>query len=237
MSNMQAGNVGNEGDILKHAALCALAHRLQKLHPDRTITYLESNAFLRETRLANPDWAMQTDLLCRQFNGYEAYRSLQAPFATQQRYLCSVGIANSILGKAENILYEADPETGSLLGQQLQQAGDDTRLLGTDHGQLQQLPVIHPKQPLLALIDPFVQTDGLVSNALSLLAVPDAGVDTVVLLFDYRKHSNPVWPGATAAVANRAVMNRSPWHLACYWRGRNAPAFSPVLESLGWQTG
>lgn len=213
--NLQRGNVGNRGDVLKHVALVDLALQLKRRHPGEPINYLETHAFQMTAPLACSDW-----------KGAGAYGDLQRPYVERGAYLCSVGLAAALLPEARLYLSESDPETRKTLQRQLKAAGREPAALFDDCARWLEEPSF-PKGPLLALVDPFRMTPDVwraACAAVEILWRP--GMAGALLAFDYAKEREAVaWSGPPAGWDGPAATpGEAPYFLAVY-----APAGQGVL--------
>ena len=87
--NSQDRNVGNRGDILKHAALVALA----ELMATRTnLRYLETHAYRLVAPCDAERWSLELHSL-RRDHAFERYAALEKTWVERGLYRCSVGLA------------------------------------------------------------------------------------------------------------------------------------------------
>lgn len=118
-ANPQWLNIGNRGDIYKHAAWQYCLERLA-----RTSGYLriiETHAFQIEGTVRDHS-SFNVDRAALRGRGYEEYFALQEEYVDKGAYLCSAGIACDVLcerQERELIFFEADAGTRAQLAAQL----------------------------------------------------------------------------------------------------------------------
>jgi 23S rRNA A2030 N6-methylase RlmJ len=235
--NVQHGNVGNFGDILKHAALVSLAKALSRANAHTTINYLDTHAYLLTSRLANTQWQREVMELCVQHPRYEHYYAIEQVFANKGRYLCSAGLARIGLTHPRLYLSEKDPATREQLQRQLGEQGITPDCV-LDEVQQWQTPVCKiTAGPLLALIDPFVLTEAqwqAAVHAVERLHKP--GEDGFIEVFTYDKaFPSAGWPEPPRGwVGPVAQMARPPYFLAVYATPSVKECAMDVLQELGW---
>ena len=238
VSNPQDGNVGNLGDILKHATLVQLAKVFAEQVPD-TKYYLDSHSYLYQSRLVNPDWQEQCQALHAQSALYQDYIELEAPYIKRGEYLCSSGLVNKILPDAHLLLCESNKSTREWLLQQLADNKIDyytvkEQLASWAKGKsFQRLP------NLLALIDPFELTAPLwqaVGKCLGKML--DKNAPAIMLMFDYSNQANKDWPSAPPGWQGPlASIAAPPYQLAVYATATFVQPVQTRLEKLGWDVG
>lgn len=234
--NPQDGNVGNLGDILKHAALVQLAKVFAK-HVPYTKYYLDSHSYLYQSRIVNPDWQVQSQTLLYQSDLYGDYIALEVPYIKKGEYLCSSGLVNKIIPDAHLLLCESNKSTREWL---LQQLADNKVDYHTVKGQLASWATgkSFKKLPnLLILIDPFKLTDALwlaVNKCLYKMLHKDASV--IMLVFDYAKQPRKQWPEAPKGWLTRvASISAQPYHLAAYTSDDFLEPVKTKMEMLEWE--
>ena len=235
-ANLQDENVGNLGDILKHAALIQLA----KVFAENISTekyYLDSHSYLYQSRLATEDWQTQVARLLAQSPLYQDYIDIETPYIASGDYLCSSGLVHGLMPEAHLLLCETNRDTREWL---LQQLADNK--VGYHTVKAQMLKWVKGKSfkklpNLLALIDPFELTDELWRSLNQCLAkMLDYQAPALMLVFDYRKTAERAWPKRMdTGLTNIAGLSSGPYHLAVY---ASADLIGPVttrLKALGWQ--
>lgn len=115
----QEDNVGNVGDVIKHASLVALLQSV--LNVPGPVLYAETNAFRPSAPLPETGWQFEnarlplTDVVRR-------YQQIEWSYVRNGEYLCSPGIARAVLkdfteGHAHVILCEISdmPESSEII--------------------------------------------------------------------------------------------------------------------------
>lgn len=236
--NPQSGNVGNLGDILKHAALTRLAQVLGERRIPR-VNYLDTHAFQFIARPANRNWHGEVDALLREYPDCRAYRDLQAGYVAQEKYLCSSAVVAECLPVAALCLSERNAHSRGVLGSQLSRRGIAPAALLDGVAAWADAEIHIPPSALLALIDPFAMDEVCWRDAWRavhrLWAPDDAGV---VLVFDYDKKVDAIeWPAAPRPWGESvARIARNPFHLACYASPAMREPVGEALCRLGWET-
>ena len=235
-SNLQDGNVGNLGDVLKHAALVQLA----KFFAENIATekyYLDSHSYLYQSRLAADDWQKIVQGLLEDSSLYQNYIDIEAPFIETGNYLCSSGLVNKLIPDAHLLLCETNRETREWL---LQQLADNKVSYHTVKAQMEKWVKgkKFKKLPnLLALIDPFEMTDELwlsVNKCLRSMLVESSPV--ILLVFDYKEVRSRDWPETSDNwLSSVACISRQPYHLAVYASPEFVEPVGSILKELGWK--
>ena len=214
-NNIQDGNVGNRGDILKHAILVQLA-RLLKTSSSNHFTYLESHCYLYHSFLANNQWQSDIKTYLKTMPFVDDYYQLESAHVTQGQYLCSSGLVHQVIPEAEMLLCEHHAETRNKLVEQLKK-NSATYTLFNQIEDIQSDHSSYETSTLLALIDPFNFTDELwntTGKVLQKILCEDAAV--LMLVFDYRENE-PDWSDNIAGLCRlAATVSDSPYHLAVY---------------------
>ena len=236
-SNKQDGNVGNLGDILKHAALVQLA-KIFANQVKGTKYYLDSHSYLYQSFLANPRWQIESQTLLVQSGLYKDYIDLEAPYIIHDEYLCSSGLVNKLLPDAHLLLCESNESTRDHLLQQL----IDNRV---DHHSIKQQLVnfslcksLKKLDNMLILIDPYELTDILwheVSQCLPIIL--DKNASSIMLVFDYKQEPEREWQNAPNwCLARAASISIQPYHLVVYATEHFVMPVKSRLKQLGWNT-
>ena len=236
-ANPQLGNVGNRGDIHKHAALVRLARLMAGRNPQQAVHYLDTHAFLVEAPLANPRWREEVEALQGRFPAYADYRALEEPLTARNLYLCSTGLAIACLPAAGLHLSESDAATRMLLQEQLAGRNVAAVRVLAEVARHADPPPPFPG-PLLALVDPFTLTQTVWSDAcraVAALRAPEA--DGLLEVFTCHEDRASVdwpappegWRGPLAALAD------PPYFVAVYAAGDEVAASAMAeLAALGW---
>jgi len=236
--NPQDGNVGNMGDILKHATLVQLVKVFANQIPD-TKYYLDSHSYLYQSRLVNPAWQEQIQMLLKQSVLYQDYIDIEMPYIGKGEYLCSSGLVHHLIPDAHLLLCESNKSTREWL---LQQLADNKVTYHTVKEQLASwaLRKSFKKLPnLLMLIDPFELTDALwlaANKCLSTMLHKDASA--IMLVFDYAEQPKRQWPDAPKGWLTRvANISMQPYHLAVYTSEDFVQPVQVHLAKMGWWAG
>ncbi|MDH5445394.1 MAG: hypothetical protein OEY52_07540 [Gammaproteobacteria bacterium] len=233
--NLQDGNVGNLGDILKHTALVQLARIFSETIQAEKY-YLDSHSYLYQSRMASGSWHEQTQILLNISNLYQDYIDVELPYVNKGEYLCSSGLVHHLIPDAHLILCETNRTTREWL---LQQLADNRVSYHTVKEQMvnwlkgrsfQQLP------NLLALIDPFELTEDLwaaSSQCLGKMLLADA--PALILVFDYQKKTIRTWSKMDINhIQLAASISKQPYHLAVYASDVFVEATRERLGKMGW---
>lgn len=235
MTNIQYGNVGNLGDILKHAALTQLGSALR----DRVgsdVSYVETHAFRLSAPIADPgEWKLESGRLAKSYDGYAPYIRLEQDPVARGEYRCSAGLAQDVMAPAATWLAESDIRTRERLALQVQQEGLSgvTVVEAADH-----LPnAVRGKQRrgFLMLVDPFEDpteywptVNGIVRE------VHHKDLAGAIVVFAYRRSALAWPPPPDGFVGPVATAGQLPFQLAVYATGSFEADSLQVLESLGW---
>ena len=234
-ANLQDRNVGNLGDILKHAALLQLAKIFAEQVTEKKY-YLDSHSYLYQSQLANPAWQEQTQALLSQSALYQDYLQTQSPYIVRSEYLCSSGLVNSILPEAHLLLSEVNRTTRDCLLQQLVENKVDAYTLKE---QILHWPGDLPVKRLpnlLALIDPFELTEELwQSVGFTLSKILSNNASAIMLVFDYTHQADKAWPLAPKGwVGPLASISPLPYKLAVYSSAGFVRPVQRQLAKMGW---
>jgi hypothetical protein len=236
--NLQHGNVGNLGDILKHSAIDALARLIAAEHPPGQASFVDSHAYLLSSRLANPLWREQTESLAMAHPGYRAYQALQAPFVARGGYLCSSGIVHRHLPQAHFILCETDRVTRARLAGQVREAQLERVTLLSDAAQCCTAQGLAPAGRFLGLVDPFELTPSDWQAGLcAVRRLHRPGEDGLMAVFGYaRDEADLDWPAPPEGWSGPvARIDSPPYHLGVYASGPIRRRAADALEPLGWR--
>lgn len=239
--NKQFGNVGNLGDILKHAALTSLVKLLHA--PGRRLVSVDTHAFQLEAPCRNPaQWLAETQRECAQHPALESYIELQSRVGeTPSRYRCSSGLVLDVwLGLGHDppalILAESDADSRTRLKKQLKAAQVEPHAVLDD---AKELPAVTPPDAdvMYALVDPFV-LDRLLWDPISkgLAHLAQSVKHAVVEVFTFDSTKDPIeWPVAPPGFKGPiATMHRPPYHLTTYATEGIAEDCERACAELGW---
>lgn len=236
--NLQQNNVGNLGDILKHAALDALA-RLFTIPGTVPVNYLDTHAYLLHARLANPEWHSETESLQATDAAYRGYVGLETPWVARGGYLCSAGIVHRSAPHAYLYLSESDPSTRMVLADQIAEAGIVRVTLLDEAFRWCTAPPSAPRGRLLALVDPFRLTESDWAAALcGLERLHHRGEDGLLEVFTFDSRGTDLdWPAPPEGWLGPIVrLDRAPYHLAVYASGPIRHAARATLGALGFKS-
>ena len=227
-ANKQDRNVGNLGDILKHAALVALADLMA---PHQHLRYLETHAY----RLIAPCNAERWHEKLRslpQGRAYERYAALEKRWVGGRQYRCSVGLALDVLPHASLILAEEHRDTRRRLDAQLAEQNADYLLLdnASAFGRL----AGSRTGPGLALVDPFRSIHECWPAFCRGFVALCGGHDALILVFQYKSGAVD-WPSAPLNLALVASVDNGPFHLASFATPAMCDVTRVALASLGWR--
>ncbi len=226
--NKQDRNVGNRGDILKHAALVALA---ELMAPRSGLRYLETHAY----RLVAPCDAERWHRGVRSFrgeSGYDRYAALEKKWVDDGKYRCSVGLALDALPRVRLVLAEHCSHTRRQLLAQLAEEDADHLVLddAAEFGRL----AGSRAGPGLALVDPFRSVHECWSSFCRGFCALCGGHDALVLAFQHNRHGVE-WPEAPHGLTLIATVDDDSYHLASYATPAMGEAACAALGTLGWQ--
>ncbi|MEI7837863.1 MAG: hypothetical protein WCK05_15790, partial [Planctomycetota bacterium] len=237
--NPQAHNVGNLGDIHKHAALVRLANLVRDRNPG-PINYLDTHAFVPQAPIYDPvGWRREIDRLMAEHPAHRAYRDIEAPKVDEGQYLCSTGLAIHVLERPRLFLAEQDRDTFQELSTQLRRMSlEPNRLLTAMEGFVCE-GLSDSAGPLLALFDPFKlaeeelrRTWATACEAVTALTQP--GRDGVVLVFQWDRQPPIVLPPPTGYFGPVATISKSPFHLCVFVTEGVCLEVGATLANLGW---
>ena len=238
--NRQDKNVGNYGDILKHAALVQLAHYLASCPRTLSYYYIDTHTYLHHAKLANLDWFKQISWLEHRYPQYVRYRNAEQSWLDRGEYLCSVGLVTQLCPHAVFYCYEHRPDTQTRLRLQLDAAklksesvggqfNADVWLNGVRH-QLSQQSLV------LMLVDPFQMTNEQVSLTERFLSkLEQSKSQYICVLFDYQQAERVKWNLHTRLNADCMTIDFQPFHLACVFSATLSDAVVRELTPLGWK--
>ena len=249
MTNPQYDNVGNLGDILKHAALVNLLDgAMLAWHADAV--YVDTHAFRAFAPLPQPlRWRRELRRLSDDGTNayYGVYRGVEeAGLGSDGFYRCSCGIAAESIFRfmmepddrsyPRILASERHVPTRRLLAQQLKGMTVPHRLYG-DAWELLRTDLPEHAHGALALVDPFtspLRHRELYAETFDRWA---RGRDLVVLLFAHdRQVAAFPWPATWGPTGLQARIDRAPYHLAVYTADENdlAAGCACILAGLDW---
>lgn len=237
-SNPQARNVGNLGDILKHAALVEIAARLAA--QASTVRWVETHTYLLHAPLPEPErWEREVEAMLARYPAYGRYVAHErAVIARTGRYRCSSGLVLDVLGdrRAGATLGEANGLTRAMLREQIA-AERFGHVLVVDEARA----ALHHASAdagggLLVHVDPFKLTaDGWAGLAPGLDDLCAGARDVVLVAYRYTRQARSPWPAAPRGTTGPISERRGgPHEVAVY---ASTPMTEPTLAvcaELGW---
>ena len=240
--NIQCGNVGNLGDILKHAALVRLAQLIANRKQGQPVNYLDTHTFLLHAPLCDQgEFELECSRLLAKHKAYKDYVDIEsAALCETGEYWCSTRLAIHCLPSADLYLAESDPDTRTMLSHQLADIGVTPCMLLTDMMAFRTMGSVPGPQAVLALVDPFFKSR---EQLLEIWEAACAGVSTlrdqeadgIIELFEWR-NGRPFWPDAPEGFLGPiATIDREKYHLAVYATDGISQQVATLLGELGWQ--
>ncbi len=242
-NNPQLRNVGNLGDILKHATLLNIAKMLLGRRRSR-LAYIETHAFMLEAKCPNPEqWAQETVVELTKHPAYNDYFNAEKRVLDNLPYRCSAGLVIDELKKANTteaviILAEQDEDTREILKSQLLREQISNCTVLEDAFDLSSTKLPDDVRTLLILVDPFALKAELWNGIVAALSkIVKQGMDVVLELFTFDKeHSEVQWPSPPAGMVGPiSVMLRQPYHLAVYVTDNLRENVIRESQKLGWR--
>lgn len=242
--NPQYGNVGNLGDIIKHAALTNLLNLLLSKYQGH-IEYIDTHTFRLSSEC--PDisrWLEDTVRNLVKYEDYYDYLKMESQVLDERPYRCSSGLAIDIL-KAKTfynsffVFSESDTETRMILSEQIKNEGITNYRLIENAIDIKGLKLKQDIKAVFLLVDPFELDAELWDNVCNFLETcQSTGVAVVVEVFTYDKNSKvAVWPnGPSGFVRPVSFIDIPPYHLAIYASSVIKDAVVRTCSSLGWIT-
>lgn len=234
--NRQSGNVGNVGDVLKHAALVALARLVAERTAEGPVTWIDTHAFRLEAEAPLPRWQEALARLPPGALPTLRYVAAQRRLLAGGPYRCSTGLVLDQFATRQLrvICAEAEPGTREALRGALLHEGFLEAIVLEEAAQLRTLAPA--PGALLALVDPFV-LDAALWRELAQELLRLRGEELLTLVYTHDKGPTPTaWaplgPGALAAP--RASVQAGPHRLALYAEGPLAGAAIAALVELGF---
>ena len=241
-NNPQYGNVGNLGDILKHAALINLLKLLTR-HNKSGFAYIETHAFLLNAPCPNPArWLQEVKNEIALHPSYKDYLDAELAIMDNKPYRCSAGLAIDTLKKMginnpSIILAEKNPDTMATLEVQLRNDRQDSYTLLEDASHFNRLHLPDRIDTLFILVDPF-ELDNILWEGItdSIKTVVKSGLEVILEVFTYDKSRAAVtWPFLNDGVIGPvSVMRRQPYHLAIYSTRAIGADVTRCCSLLGW---
>lgn len=239
VTNRQLGNVGNLGDVIKHAALVELAALLAQA-PER-VSFVDTHAFQIHAPLADPArWAREVEALVCSHVAYARYAELErAALARDNHYLCSSGLVLETLGekRACAVLGEANAASRAEIAAQIATEQLANVLIAEGAARVDDGMRVPAGGALLVHVDPFALSAALWSEiAPALDAMCSRSAVAVVVVYRYSRSAAAPWPIAPASTTGPVATTRGgPHEVAAYASAEIAGAVLEVCASLGWR--
>lgn len=231
--NRQSRSVGNLGDVLKHAALVALAEKLAPTH------YIDTHTFLLQAPPADlPQWNAEVARLVASHPAYERYVAMElASLARAGHYRCSSGLMIDVLGdRTSLVLGESNAVTRAELKEQVERGRHPNIHVVEDAV----AALRHPRADvgsLLIHIDPFALSSELwASLALALDALSESASGVAIVVYRYTRSAPSAWPLAPRGTTGPVAQTRGgPHELAVYASPSMVKPVQDACASLGWR--
>jgi hypothetical protein len=237
--NRQSGNVGNLGDIIKHAVLVELASMLARL--GAPVSFVDTNTFLLHAPLAIPV-RFDRDLAAHveRYPAAQRYASLARAYLDRTgEYRCSSGLMLDVLGARRGwaVLGEANGRTRLELKEQIAAEGHENVEVVEDASGVDRNQRVPAGTALLVHVDPFALTPEVwapMAPALDALSARSAAA--VFVLYSYTRAARTEWPtpptGTTFVAENRGA----PHEVAVYASPALREVVGAISASLGFRT-
>lgn len=242
--NPQTRNVGNLGDIIKHAALVELASRLAGL--SASVRHVETHTFLLDAPPADVGrWSREVDAFVASHPAYAGYAALERAHMTRTtasgaaRYRCSSGLVLDVLGERLRTatLAEADAATRAELREQIAREDRPEVVVADEAVEALRAARDGVHDAVLVHVDPFTLSPELWARlAPSLDALCSAAAEVVVLVYRYIRQAGSPWPAAPrGTVGPVADLHRNPHEVAVYVSPGVAEGARGACAALGWR--
>lgn len=239
MQNRQLGNVGNLGDVIKHAALVELASLLVARSPSR-VSFVDTHAFQLHAPL--PDrarWEREVSTLESRHPAYAGYVAKErASLRRNGHYRCSSGLVIDALGPHRTcaVLGEANAASRAVLTSQLVAEGLTGVVIVDDASAVDRAAFAPGGGALLVHVDPFsLSPRSWAAFAPALEAITARSAATALVAYRYSRVARAPWPTAPERTIGPVAETRGgPHEVAAYASPTLAEAVRAVCASLGW---
>lgn len=237
MANLQYKNVGNLGDILKHAALTQLGSALRN-RVGSDVSYVETHSFLLSAPIGNADeWKSISRRLAESHDGYTPYIDLEQDLVARGEYRCSAGLVQDVIAPSAIWLAESDLQTREHLALQVEQGGLSGVTVVEAASHLPTAVRGNQRRGFLMLVDPFEDPTEywpIVNRIVQ--ETPRMEPVGAIVVFAYRQ-SSLAWPPPPEGFKGPvATIEQLPFQLAVYATDGFERDSVRVLGSLGWVT-
>lgn len=218
--NPQTRNVGNLGDVLKHAALLELASLLASRGP--AVRYVETHTFLLHAPPADPErWRRDVHALAASRPTYARYAAPQEEaLAGSGRQRCSSGLVIDALGerRGATTLAEAHAATRAELREQIAHERLSNVVVVDDAAAALDAQRGEEGGALLIHVDPFTLSPELWARlAPGLDDVCRRAADVAIVVYRYTRRAGDAWPDPPVGTAGPVTtMLRNPHEVAVY---------------------
>lgn len=218
--NPQTRNVGNLGDVLKHAALLEIASLLAQR--GAAVRYVETHTFLLHAPPADPErWRRDVDALAASRRAYARYAARQEQaLAGSGRQRCSSGLVIDALGerRGATTLAEAHAATRAELREQIAHERLSNVVVVDDAAAALEAQRSEEGGALLVHVDPFTLSPELWARlAPALDEVCRRAADVAVVVYRYTRRAGADWPEPPAGTSGPVTaVARNPHEIAIY---------------------
>ncbi len=239
ITNRQLGNVGNLGDVIKHAVLVELAGLLARA-PER-VSFVDTHAFQIHAPLADPTrWAREVEALVCRHVAYARYAELEhSALARANHYRCSSGLVLDTLGERREcaVLGEANAASRAEIASQIATERIANVLIVEDAARVDDGMRVPAGGALLVHVDPFALSAAHWSEiAPALDAMCSRSVAAIVVVYRYSRSAAAPWSAAPSGTTGPVAATRGgPHEVAAYASAGLAGAVREVCASLGWR--
>jgi len=236
--NRQSGNVGNLGDIIKHAALVELASLL--VGTGEPVSFVDTHTFRLHAPLAMPErFHREVAEHLKQYPAAARYFEIErASLERSGDYRCSSGLMLDVLGphRSAAVLGEANGLTRAELREQIAEEGHPSVYVVDDASAVDRDARIPAGEALLVHVDPFALTPAAfapIAPALDALAARASAA--VFVLYSYTRAARTEWPAAPTGTSFVAESRSAPHECALYVSAQLAESARSVATLLGWR--
>lgn len=237
--NRQLGNVGNLGDVIKHAALIELASLLARAY--ERVSFVDTHTFQIQAPLADQArWERDVDALVGRHVAYARYAELErAALARANQYRCSSGLVLDTLGERRScaVLGEANAASRAEIAAQIATEHLANVHVAEDATRVDDGMRVPTGGALLVHVDPFALSTAHWSEiAPALDAMCSRSAVAIVVVYRYSRSAAAPWPNAPTGTTGPVATTRGgPHEVAAYASAGIADAVREVCASLGWR--
>lgn len=182
--NVQDGNVGNRGDVVKHRLIVDALSALARAFPEHDLVYVDTHAYSFEASLP------QKNLQFVQSRGpCDEYYLLENDYIKRGRYLCSVGLAQAMsrsFRRAFFVISELMPEYLERIRESFADEECHCWFSSEFKVELLSAALAETRNPVVfMLVDPFSYAKDPQSVEIPISAAASIPVPAVVQVFNY----------------------------------------------------